>query len=84
MELTLKNSKTKKTSEEKSSVFVIVCSATPSLHSMKFFATKELARARLKKLADERRHNLGVHWHEETEDKFSYTLGWEEHYVFSR
>lgn len=63
------------------SIFAIVCSVSPDLHHTKFFATKELARVKLKKLADERRHNLGVHWHEETEDMFFYTLGWEEHAV---
>ena len=63
------------------SVFAIVCSATPDLHHLKLYATRDLARAKLKKMADERRYNLGVHWHEDTPDKFSYTLGWEEHYV---
>lgn len=63
------------------SVFAIVCSATPELRSVKFYATQEIARRELKKLASERRYKLGVHWHEETEDMFFYTLGWEEHAV---
>lgn len=63
------------------SVFAIVCSATPDLHHLKLYATKELARKQLKALADERRYKLSVCMNDDTEDKFSYTLGWEEHYV---
>lgn len=93
MESMLKNSKqTKKIEkktphvimhlpEKKMSIFAIVCSVTPQLHSTKFFATRELARAHLKKMVDERRYNFGVHMHDDTTDKFSYTLGWEESYV---
>jgi hypothetical protein len=66
---------------DKKSVFGIVCSATPEVRNLKLYGTKELARKQLKALADERRHNLGIHWHEETEDMFYYTLGWEEHAV---
>lgn len=71
----------RKTPTPGTSIFAIVCSVTPDLHHTRFFATKEFARTVLKKMADERRHNLGVHWHEETEDMFFYTLGWEEHAV---
>lgn len=70
-----------KESRKRGSVFGIVCSATPEVRNLKLYGTVELARKRLKELADERRHNLGVHWHEETEDMFFYTLGWEEHPV---
>lgn len=66
---------------QSSSVFGIVCSATPEVRSLKLYATQEVARKALKVLADERRHKLGVHWHEETEDMFFYTFGWEEHPV---
>lgn len=66
---------------QSNSIFAIVCSVSPDLHHTKFYGTKELARRQLKKLADERRLNLGVHWHQETEDMFFYTLGWEEHPV---
>ena len=62
-------------------IFAVTCSATPELRNISFFSTIEGARKYLKSLADERRHNLGVHWHEETEDKFSYTIGWEEYPV---
>lgn len=65
----------------KHSVFGIVCSVTPDYHHLKLYDTRELARKRLKEMANERRHHLGVHWHEETEDMFFYTLGWEEHPV---
>jgi hypothetical protein len=68
-------------SRKRSSVFGIVCSATPEVRNLRLYGTKESARKHLKALADERRHNLGVHWHEETEDMFYYTLGWEEHAV---
>jgi hypothetical protein len=65
-------------------VFAIVCSATPALQQTKFFATKELAAKRLKKMADERRYNMGVHGFKEEFSidgeirKFSYLLEWEE------
>ena len=61
------------------SIFAVVSSNFPELHHTKFFASKEGARKYLKSLADERRHKLGVHCFEETEDKFTYLLGWEEH-----
>ena len=64
-----------------SSIFAIVCSATPTFHNTKFYSTKELAQKQLKKLADERRYKLGIHCFEETEDKFTYLLGWEERRV---
>lgn len=67
--------------QDNPSVFGIVCSTTPEVRNLKLYATKELARQKLKELADERRYKLGVHWHEETEDMFSYTLGWEEYPV---
>lgn len=66
---------------QSNSVFGIVCSATPEVRSLKLYATKEIARKALKGMADERRHKLGVNWHEETEDMFFYTFGWEEHPV---
>lgn len=64
---------------QSTSVFGIVCSATPEVRNLKLYSTQELAREKLRELADERRHNLGVHWHEETDDMFFYTFGWEEH-----
>jgi hypothetical protein len=60
------------------SVFAIVCSVNPSLHDIRLYASKELARKQLKKLVDERRFKLGVDLHKDTEDMFFYTLGWEE------
>ncbi len=63
---------------QNNSIFAIVCSVSPDLHHTKFYGSRELARKQLKSLADERRHKLGVHWHQETEDMFFYTLGWEE------
>jgi hypothetical protein len=62
-------------------VFAIVCSATPSLHSIKFYATRELAQKQLKLVASERRHKMGVDCFVEEENRFSYLLGWEEHKV---
>jgi hypothetical protein len=70
--------KTTPVAENNSSIFAIVCSATPELRSVKFYGTREIARRELKKLADERRYKMGVEWHEETKDMFFYTLGWEE------
>lgn len=60
------------------SIFAIVCSATPSLHNIKFYTTKQLAKVQLKKLANERRYKLGIDMFEEQEDSFSYLMGWEE------
>jgi len=62
-------------------VFAIVCSATPALHSIKFYATKSLAQKRLKEMANERRYKMGVDCFKDEEDRFSYLLGWEEHKV---
>ena len=62
-------------------VFVIVCNQTPWLSSAKFYDTKELARTRLKEMANERRYRLGVDCFKEEEDKFSFILGWEESQV---
>lgn len=59
-------------------VYVIVSNQTPWLSSAKFFDTKELARQRLKEMANERRYRLGVDCFKEEEDKFSFILGWEE------
>ena len=70
-----------KLATKSNSVFAVVCSATPELRNIKFFATKAGAQTYLKSLADERRHKFGVHCFEENEDKFSYLLGWEEHSV---
>jgi hypothetical protein len=62
-------------------VFAIVCSATPSLHNIKFYATKELAQKHLSLMADERKYKMGVDCFKFEENKFSYTLGWEERHV---
>jgi len=77
----MKKIKLKNSIPQSSSIYAVVCSATPELRSAKFFSTKDSARKHLKLLADERRHKLGVHCFEENEDKFSLLLGWEEHKV---
>lgn len=66
---------------ENKNIFAIVCSATPNLYGTKFFTTKSGARTELKNLANERKHKLGVHCFEQTDDQFSFLLGWEEHKV---
>ena len=62
-------------------VFAIVSSAIPNLSNIKFYATKELAQKRLREMADERRHKMGVDCFKEEENKFSYIFGWEQHGV---
>ena len=61
------------------SVFGIVCSATPTLHATSFWGTKELARTELKRLLDDRQYKIGVIIVENTQDKFSFIIGWEQH-----
>lgn len=52
-----------------------------NIRSSKFFHTKQKARTYLKSIADDRKNKLGVHVIVNEEDKFSFTLGWEEHQV---
>jgi hypothetical protein len=61
-------------------VYAIVCSGMP-LHNSQFYSTKELARQKLKELADERKYKMGVNNLKLTEDKLSYSFGWEESFV---
>lgn len=44
----------------------------------KFFLDQSKARKRLREMADERKHNLGVQYFKQDEDSFSFILGWEE------
>jgi hypothetical protein len=61
------------------SIFAVVCNQTSApLHNSKFFISKESAQKHLKKLADERRYNMGVDCWKEDKDSFSYLFGWEE------
>jgi hypothetical protein len=63
-------------------IFAITCSVhTNTLRDAELFSTLEKAKERFKKLKNERRHNLGVHVHKDTDTEFSFTLGWEEHHV---
>lgn len=66
---------------ENNTIFAVVCSAAPNLHSTKFFFTKEGAQKYLKSAGSERKNKLGIHCFEEKEDSFSYLIGWEEHKV---
>lgn len=60
-------------------IFAVVCNQTQQyLSSTKFFSTKESARACLNKLAEGRKHNMGVLCWKQDEDSFSFILGWEE------
>jgi CRISPR/Cas system-associated protein Cas10 (large subunit of type III CRISPR-Cas system) len=63
-------------------IFAITCSVhTNTLWDAELFSTPELAKARLKKIKNERRNNMGVHVHKDSATEFSFTLGWEEHHV---
>jgi hypothetical protein len=64
------------------SIFAIASSASLSpLRDTRFFSSKESARAVLKDMRNDRRHKMGVNVIEDTDDKFSYLFGWEEHQV---
>ncbi len=63
---------------ENKTIFAIVCNVTPELHNVKFFTTKTRAETELKNLAAERKSKLGVHCFEQTNERFSFLLGWEE------
>ena len=41
------------------------------------FATLPAAQAELRKLADERKHRLGVRHFKQSDNEFSFVLGWE-------
>lgn len=58
-----------------------IATGNQTLNNTKFYSTKELARAKLRDIKLERQHKLGVHVHDDSEDKFSFTIGWEEHFV---
>lgn len=60
-------------------IFAIVYS--PDLRSAKFFATLAGARKELNTLANERKNKLGVHNFEQSNDQFSFLIGWEEHKI---
>lgn len=64
------------------SVFVVATTkAMSQLHRSKFFSTRKKAQECLRKIANERRHKLGVDVLEDNENTFSFTLGWEEAYT---
>lgn len=60
-------------------ISIIRCNIIPDFK--KLYINKENARQALKTIADERRHKLGVRVHDDSQDVFSYTLGWEECFV---
>jgi len=63
-------------------IFAITCSVhSNTLRDAELFSTLELAKNRLKQIKSERKNNLGVHVHKDTDTEFSFTLGWEEHHV---
>ena len=60
---------------------IFVITHTGQIHNSKFFETKELAVKNLKQIAKDRRHKMGVTVEEDSETKFSFRIGWEEHKV---
>jgi len=62
-------------------IYAIVCSAMPTLDKIKFYAQKEDASRDLRDIATERKYKPGILIVDDTGDKFSYLLGWEEHFV---
>jgi hypothetical protein len=63
------------------SVFALRHDQSPELWNIKFYATQKLARAELRKIADDRKRMAGVTMAEQTPDKFSFYMGWEENKV---
>lgn len=59
-------------------IFAVTCNQLSSLRDTKFFASKKGARDELRNIAAARRHKMGVTVLEDTEDRFSFILGWEE------
>ena len=49
-----------------------------NIRDTSFFETKENAQAELKKIKNDRKNKLGVTVEVDTEDTFSFILGWEE------
>jgi len=62
-----------------STIFAITCSSDRNtLTQAKLFSSLEGAEDALKDIANERRDRLGVQVIEDTENRFSFLLGWEE------
>jgi hypothetical protein len=60
-------------------IFAITCSAHHNtLTQAQLYTTRGAARDALKQIANERRNRLGVSVIEDTTDRFSTLLGWEE------
>lgn len=62
-------------------IFAVVSSTSPELRNVKFFSTKEKAMMLLKTIVKEHCHKIGIDIVEDTPERFSYLLGWEEHRV---
>lgn len=61
--------------------FFAIMNSSERHQTAKYFSTVEAARKHLQKMADERRNRLGVTDFKQTENGFSFILGWEEHQV---
>lgn len=63
-------------------IFAITCNQhNNTLTNAEFFQNLDKAKERLKVMKNERKNNLGVHMHKDSDDEFSFTLGWEESFV---
>lgn len=63
-------------------IFAITCNNHYNkLTDAELFDSLDKAKARLKKMREERMYNFGVRTHKNTDMEFDFTLGWEAEYV---
>ena len=60
---------------------IFAVTSTGIIHTSTFFIKKEDAVADLKRIAKDRKNKPGVTVEEDTDTKFSFRIGWEEHKV---
>lgn len=62
-------------------IYAVTNGADRNISTAKFYSTKELAVDALKVIKDERRYRAGVQVIVDSEDTFSFIIGWEEYQV---
>jgi hypothetical protein len=62
-------------------IYALTNGADRNISSAKYYSSKELAIGALNKIKEDRRHRLGVEVIVDSEDTFSFILGWEEYQV---
>jgi hypothetical protein len=62
-------------------IYAVTNGADRNISTAKYYSTKEIAVDALKIIKDERRYRLGVTVIVDSDEIFSFLLGWEEHQV---